>query len=107
MFALGAQQPGQAVALLLRPAAREDLMQVVVVAAFRPPHLRKVPDHRAHLRLHAVFGIVPAQEADQLPVLVAQFQALGLRLGLLAATLFPLLLLVLLPVLRPKRIADS
>ncbi len=35
-------------------------------------------------------------------------EALGLRLGLLAATLFPLLLLVLLPVLRPvRKIANS
>jgi fucose permease len=35
-------------------------------------------------------------------------EALGLRLGLLAATVFPLLLLILLPVLKPsRRIADS
>src|SRR5512139_977247 len=58
VFALGAQQARQAVALLLRPAAGEHLVQVVVAAALGTPAFAEVADHHAHLRLHAVLGPV-------------------------------------------------
>src|SRR5512140_88843 len=58
MFALGAQQAGQAVALLLRAAHRKQVVQVMVVAAVRPPGLGEVPDHHAHLRLHPMLLVV-------------------------------------------------
>src|SRR3989344_8203153 len=75
MFALGAQQPGQTVALLLRPAAWEDLMQIAIAALRRLPLLAEMPDHLTHLRLHAVPLEVSAQIADHLPVLVGEFEA--------------------------------
>ena len=56
---------------------REQVVQVVVVAALRPPDLREVADHHAHLGLHAVLVEVVAQEADQLPVLVGELQPLA------------------------------
>ena len=52
MFALGLQESCQAVALLLGATDGEKFMKVVIVAVLRPPGLGKVPDHRAHLRLH-------------------------------------------------------
>src|ERR1019366_2871965 len=79
MFALGPQQAGHAVALFLWSAAGKEVVQVVVAAALRPPDLREVADHHAHLRLYAMLGVVLAQEADQLPVLVGQHQSLAFR----------------------------
>ncbi len=60
MFALGAQQTGQAVSLLLRPATRKDFMQVAIIAFCRPPLLSEMPDHLAHLCLHTV----PLEDGD-------------------------------------------
>src|SRR3989344_465068 len=74
MFALGAQQPGQTVDLLLRPAAREDLMQIAIAALRRLQLLSEMPDHHAPLRLYAVLLEVSAQIADHLPVFVGEFE---------------------------------
>src|SRR3990167_8486780 len=57
MFALGAQQARQPVALFLRPADGKEVVQVMVAAAARIPGLGEVADHHAHLRLHAVLVV--------------------------------------------------
>src|SRR5690606_26557044 len=81
VLALDAQQARQAVALLLRPAAREQVVQIAVAALFRSPDLAEVLDDLAHVGLDHVLLVMAAQEADDLPVLAVQFQTLVGGLG--------------------------
>jgi len=53
----------------------------MVVAVFGAPDFGEVPDHGTHLGLNAVFGVIVAQETDQLPVFLGQLQPLVLALG--------------------------
>ena len=78
VFALGPQQAGQAVALLLRPAAREDRRAgsgCCRAAAPRPA--RSGGSSRAPAACTPCSCEVGAQEADHLPVLLGQHQALA------------------------------
>jgi hypothetical protein len=58
VLALGPQQAGEAVALLLRAAAREDLVELVVATAFGVPDTPEVLDHVSHRGLEPLGGII-------------------------------------------------
>ena len=79
MLALGAQQPREPVALLLRSAAREHFVQMVVRSSLWSPDAREMADHHPHLRLHAVLEVVIAQEPDHLPMRRRELQVLAPR----------------------------
>ena len=84
-YSFSVRPPGPATRQPVAPASAarraKHLVQVVVAARFGPAR-REVADHHAHLRLHAVLGLVRAQEVDQLQcVRSAQAFALGERAG--------------------------
>ena len=64
-----ASPSGRSVATPARPRP------TAIAALRRLPLLAEIPDHLAHLRLHAVLLEVSAQIADHLPVFVGEFEA--------------------------------
>src|SRR3990172_1407122 len=76
MLPLRTQQAREPVALLLRPAAWENFVEIMIAALLRAPLLAEMLNHHAHLRLHAVLVVKIAQKTNDLPVLVGERQLL-------------------------------
>ena len=66
VFAFGLQQACQTIPLFLRPARREQVVQMMVVSALRAPDLGEVPNHDPHLCLNAVLLEIVAQKRNDL-----------------------------------------
>ena len=81
MFAFGLADTGDTVPLFLRAAHGEQVVQVMVVAAFRFPNFPEVADHVAHLGLHAALSVIVADEMNDLPMLIGQRETFLGRLG--------------------------
>jgi len=93
MLSLCAANTGQAISLLLWATSWEKIVQVVVVAPIRIPHLAKVFDHVAYLRLDLMFLVVIPDEEDHVPVFFRQGQTFlrGKRLHEIVRPFFKIL----------------
>ena len=68
MLAFGTQQPGQTIALFLRPTPGEQAMKITARSSVGTPYLAEVSNHVANGCLGAVICIVLTQVANDLPV---------------------------------------
>jgi hypothetical protein len=89
MLAFGSANTRQPVALLLRSPLREEIMQIVIVAAFGIPGILEVFDHVAHLSLDPMLFVVIADETDYIPMLLGERQPLLCGQGLDSVSVNP------------------